>query len=185
MAGIGAVARNVLVHYRASGLDFPPDRLAEIDNRWVERILDAVRFDGPLGTPCPPEQRVVGCCRDFTLFTVAALRAHGVPARSRVGFADYLEEGFHVDHVVTEWHDGARWIATDTQLDPAAGHPVDVTDVPLGPGGAAHGGAGVARLPARRGRPSDVRGRRRRADPWPADDPELCAAGGAALGPVG
>ncbi|BAL92031.1 hypothetical protein AMIS_68110 [Actinoplanes missouriensis 431] len=135
VAGIGAVARNVLVHYRASGLDFPPDRLAEIDNRWVERILDTVRFDGPLGTPCPAEQRVVGCCRDFTLFTVAALRAHGVPARSRVGFADYLEEGFHVDHVVTEWHDGSRWVATDTQLNPAAGYPVDVADVPLGPGG--------------------------------------------------
>ncbi|BBH64155.1 hypothetical protein ACTI_08400 [Actinoplanes sp. OR16] len=135
VAGIAAVVRNVLTHYRASGIDFPPDRLAEIDNRWVERILDAFPFDGPLTTPCPPEQRVVGCCRDFTLLTVAALRAHGIPARSRVGFADYFEPGFHVDHVVVEWHDGARWIATDPQLDPAAGYPVDVTDVPLGPGG--------------------------------------------------
>ncbi|MEU4688049.1 transglutaminase-like domain-containing protein [Actinoplanes sp. NPDC023714] len=135
VAEICAVVRNLVVHYRASGIDFPPARLAEIDNRWVSRILDALPFDGPLDTPCPPEQRVVGCCRDFTLVTVAALRARGIPARSRVGFADYFEPGFHVDHVVVEWHDGTRWIATDAQLDPAGGHPVDVADVPLGPGG--------------------------------------------------
>jgi hypothetical protein len=134
-AGISAVVRNVVVHYRASGIDFPPARLAEIDNRWVSRILDAFPFDGPLSTPCPAEQRVVGCCRDFTLVTVAALRAAGVPARSRVGFADYFDPGFHVDHVIAEWHDGSRWVATDPQLDPAAGFPVDVADVPLGPGG--------------------------------------------------
>ncbi|WP_433826733.1 hypothetical protein ACQP2E_32165 [Actinoplanes sp. CA-015351] len=67
VAGIGAVVRNVLVHYRASGLDFPPDRLAEIDNRWVSRILDSFPFDGPLATPCPEQDRVVGCCRDYTL----------------------------------------------------------------------------------------------------------------------
>ncbi|WP_433826732.1 hypothetical protein ACQP2E_32160 [Actinoplanes sp. CA-015351] len=58
--------------------------------------------------------------------SVAALRAHGVPARSRIGFADYFDEGSHGDHVIVEWFDGSRWVATDTQLDPSAGFPVDV-----------------------------------------------------------
>lgn len=117
--GIGEVVRNLTVHYRASGLEFPPDRLAEIDSRWVDRMLDADRrrHDTPLAEPRRPEQRVVGCCRDFTLLTVAALRHKGVPARSRVGFADYLDPAFHPDHVITEYWDGARWTATDTQLD--------------------------------------------------------------------
>lgn len=137
VAGIAAVVRNLVVHYRASGLEFPPARLAEIDSRWVDRMLDAdaSRFPQPLDVPRPVEQRIVGCCRDFTLLTVAALRAKGIPARSRVGFADYLEPDFHGDHVVAEYHDGRRWIAVDAQMDPAAGFPVDVEHVPLGPGG--------------------------------------------------
>jgi hypothetical protein len=135
VAGIGAAVRNLVVHYRASGLDFPPDRLAEIDSRWVETMLDTLPPGVPLDEPRPADQRIVGCCRDFTLLTVAALRAGGVPARSRGGVADYFHPGFHCDHVITEYHDGSRWIATDTQLDPAAGFPVDAADVPLGPGG--------------------------------------------------
>jgi hypothetical protein len=129
VAGIGAVVRNIYVHYRASGIDFPPDRLAEVDNRTVERILatDRSRTAAPLADPRAPADRVAGCCRDATLLTVAALRAKGIPARSRVGFADYLMPGFHCDHVVTEVFDGGRWIATDTGVDRA--------EVPLGPGG--------------------------------------------------
>lgn len=116
---IGEVIRNLVVHYRASGIDFPPDRLAEIDSRWADRLLDADRrrFDTPLTEPRPPEQRIVGCCRDFTLLSVAALRHKGIPARSRIGFADYLDPHWHHDHVVTEYWDGARWVADDTQID--------------------------------------------------------------------
>ena len=136
-AGIAAVVRNLVVHYWASGIELPPHRLVEIDSRWVDRMLDAdaSRFGEPLDVPRPAEERIVGCCRDFTLLTVSALRAKGIPARSRVGFADYLEPGFHSDHVVTEYHDGSRWIALDAQMDPAGDFGVDVTDLPLGPGG--------------------------------------------------
>ncbi|WP_433296539.1 transglutaminase domain-containing protein [Actinoplanes sp. CA-030573] len=127
--GIGEVIRNLVVHYRAAGIDFPPDRLAEIDSRWADRLLDADRrrFDTPLAEPRPPERRIVGCCRDFTLLTVAALRHNGIPARSRIGFADYLDPHWHYDHVITEYWDGARWVADDTQ--------VDATDLRLTPGG--------------------------------------------------
>jgi hypothetical protein len=117
--GIGAVIRNLVVHYRASGIDFPPDRLAEVDSRWADRLLDADRrrFDTPLAEPRAPEDRIVGCCRDFTLLTVAALRHKGIPARSRIGFADYFEPDWHYDHVITEYWDGARWVGMDTQVD--------------------------------------------------------------------
>ena len=126
--GIGEVIRNLVVHYRASGIDFPPDRLAEIDSRWADRLLDADRrrFDTPLAEPRAPEQRVVGCCRDFTLLTVAALRHKGIPARSRIGFADYLDPSWHYDHVITEYRDGDRWVTMDSQVDKW---------VPLAPGG--------------------------------------------------
>ena len=129
---LAAVVRNVLVHYRAAGIVFEGERLAEIDNRWVDRILaaDQGRFPVPLEVPRPVGSRVVGCCRDFTLLTVAALRQRGVPARSRVGFASYLVPGFHCDHVVAEFWDGERWVWVDAQLDPARGWGFDPADVP-------------------------------------------------------
>lgn len=136
VADLAAMARNVLVHYRASGIPFPPERLTEIDSRWVERLLavDRSRFDTPLDAPRPEADRVAGCCRDFTLLTVSALRAHGVPARSRVGFAAYFVPGWHHDHVITEYWDGERWVCADTQLDPAWSWPFDPLDMPFGEG---------------------------------------------------
>jgi len=118
---LAAVVRNVIVHYFGAGLTFTGERLAEIDNRWVERILDTDqrRHAAPLSAPRPQVERVAGCCRDFTLLTVAALRHKGVPARSRIGFAGYFQPGFHVDHVVVEYWDGRRWVYLDAQLDPA------------------------------------------------------------------
>ncbi|BCJ42228.1 hypothetical protein GCM10010168_87740 [Actinoplanes ianthinogenes] len=129
-AAIGAVVRNLHVHYRGSGIDFPPERLTDIDTRWVSRMLDLdeERFGGaPLDAPRPVEQRLVGCCRDAALLAVAALRAHRIPARTRVGFAGYLIPDYHVDHVVTEYHDGTRWIAMDVQPD--------LPEITLGPAG--------------------------------------------------
>ena len=128
---LAAVVRNVIVHYWASGLTFPEQRLAEIDNRWVERILaaDQGRQPVPLTVPRADTERVAGCCRDFTLLTVAALRHQGVPARSRVGFAGYLGPDFHYDHVVVDYWNGERWVYLDAMLDPAD-WPFDPGDLP-------------------------------------------------------
>ena len=131
VGGVAAVVRNLVVHYRASGLPFPAERLTEIDNRWVDRILatDQGRHPLPLAGPRAQEQRVAGCCRDYTLLTVAALRHKGVPARSRVGFAGYLAPGFHYDHVVVDYWNGERWVYLDAMLDPA-NWPFDPGDLP-------------------------------------------------------
>lgn len=130
--GIGEVVRNLIVHYR-SGVELSAERTDEINLRWVDAILacDQDRHRKPLAEPRPAEDRVAGCCRDFALLTVSALRHHGIPARTRIGFADYFIPGFHVDHVVTEYWNGQRWIRTDTQLAPA-GRDFDPRDLPSG-----------------------------------------------------
>lgn len=118
---IAAVVRNLLYHYRADGIEVPLERRGDIDSRWVSRILalDAERHPEPLDAPRERAERVAGCCRDYTLLAVSALRQRGVPARSRVGFAGYLDPGYHHDHVVLEFHDGERWVRADAELDPA------------------------------------------------------------------
>lgn len=109
-----ALARNVIGHYRAELPDLPVERRGEIDSRWLETILDvdAARHPDPLDRPRPLPERVAGCCRDHTLLVLGALRQLGIPARSRVGFADYFTPGFSHDHVVVQyWADGGwRWV---------------------------------------------------------------------------
>ncbi|MCU1394088.1 MAG: hypothetical protein JWM34_2516 [Ilumatobacteraceae bacterium] len=82
-AELSAVARNVIVHYRASGQTLPDATRGEINSRWIEVLLaaDQSRHPEPLSAPREITDRVQGCCRDHTLFCVAALREHGVPAR--------------------------------------------------------------------------------------------------------
>ncbi|MEV5986507.1 transglutaminase-like domain-containing protein [Streptomyces sp. NPDC052051] len=60
----------------------------------------------------------VGVCRDFALLHCSFLRHVGVPARLRSGFADYVgSDGFHGDHVVTEYWDAERgWLLADPQM---------------------------------------------------------------------
>jgi Transglutaminase-like superfamily len=129
---IAAAVRNVIVHYRAGGYTPTGEHLYEIDNRWVSRILDVdqARHPTPLTAPREIEGRVAGCCRDFTLLTVAGLREHGIRARSRIGFGGYLAPGWHYDHVVVEVFDGDRSRLWDAQLEPGPDWTVDVTDVP-------------------------------------------------------
>src|SRR5699024_5127739 len=68
---------------------------------------------------------------------VSLLRHHGIPARSRVGFAAYFFAEWNVDHVVAEVWDVAedRWRLIDPELhaghvDPTDGLPVDPLDLP-------------------------------------------------------
>lgn len=116
---LATVARNVIVHYRASGYELPVETRNDINARWLEDMLaaDQSRHGTQLDKPRDPPRRVQGCCRDHTLFCVGALRSHGIPARSRVGFAGYFVDGWHHDHVVVEaWRQG-RWFRFDSEID--------------------------------------------------------------------
>ncbi|HEY7323534.1 MAG TPA: transglutaminase domain-containing protein [Streptosporangiaceae bacterium] len=135
-------ARQLVFHYRAGG-DFAangvaPERVTEIDTRYAEDMLARIfeLSDRPLTAERVARQRLVGCCRDFTVLFLAIARAHDVPARARVGFATYFVPGFFIDHVVAEVWDSAvqRWRLVDAELaddhvDPANGRRVDPEDL--------------------------------------------------------
>lgn len=124
--------QGLIVHYRASGIDFPPERLAEIDSRNIRTILQTLGRDPrPLSQPREPTQCFVGCCRDYALLFVAAMREQGIPARSRVGFAPYLNPNFNLDHAVAEYWNGQRWVAVDPEM-PTDAFSFDVQDIPKG-----------------------------------------------------
>ena len=143
LSAIRKAARQQVFHYRAGG-DYAengiePGRITEIDTRYAERMLArlAELADQPLAKDRAPGQRIVGCCRDFTVLFLAIARQHGIPARARVGFAGYFEPGWWLDHVVAEvWDAGQRrWRLVDPELgddhtDPTDGAPVDPEDIP-------------------------------------------------------
>lgn len=134
---ITPVIRNLTAHYRAEAEHLPAATAQDVDLRWVDAMLavDQDRHPGlPLDAPREIGARLQGCCRDRALLAVAVLRQHGVPARSRVGFADYFEPGWHHDHVVAEMHDGRRWRRFDPALGPGYEHLPDPTDLAVGRG---------------------------------------------------
>ncbi|WP_024800449.1 transglutaminase-like domain-containing protein [Nocardia sp. BMG51109] len=151
IAEIRRVVSGLVVHYRADKpleQGVPAERMREIDTRYAETMLGrlAELADGPLSKPRSTTQRLVGCCRDFTVLYVSALRAHGIPARARVGFATYFVADYAVDHEVAEvWDaDQERWRLIDAQID--EGHagpdgtrvdPLDLTLDQFVPAGAA------------------------------------------------
>jgi hypothetical protein len=132
---VSAAARNLVVHYRAFAHELPEHSRDDISLRWMEAILgaDQSRHGAPLTNDRQIDQRVQGCCRDHSLVAVAALRHHGLPARSRVGFASYFSPTWHHDHVIVEtWLDG-RWRRFDPEIESPRPGLEDPSDVPHGP----------------------------------------------------
>ncbi len=106
----------------------------------VETRLD--QFCDPSGaldlSSRPPDSRMIGTCRDYALLMTGLLRAQGVPARVRCGFAAYLTAGRYDDHWICEaWSvDDRRWQRIDAQLDgrhrSALSIRFDQSDLPAG-----------------------------------------------------
>jgi len=106
---------------------------------YMEDLLDkALELDNSsLAIPRHPRDRVIACCREFATLMCALLRAKGIPARSRCGFAVYFGwNGKYEDHWICEYWNGTRWVMADPQLDPfqlssvinwslSAGHDMD------------------------------------------------------------
>jgi Transglutaminase-like superfamily len=138
VAGLCRVVQGLVVHYRLGHLfdyKIPEERLPEIDSRYAEAMLARIAEldDRPLTEERPPERRLVGCCRDFTVLFLTMARHLGNPVRARVGFANYFAPGYNVDHEVAEvWNaEELRWRLVDPQIDePPLGPSLDTTDVP-------------------------------------------------------
>jgi hypothetical protein len=103
------------------GVKLAEDRQAEVQIRPVRAKLDRLfAIDPrPLDEARPPELRLVGNCRDFSLLLAAFLKEQGIAARARCGFGTYFIPNHYEDHGMTEyWHTGeARWVQVDAQLD--------------------------------------------------------------------
>lgn len=137
---LSVIARNLIVHYRSVGLDLPANTAGDINLRWIERLLatDQERHGKPLADPREEAARLQGCCRDHSLFCVAALRSHGVPARTRIGYAGYFHDDWFADHVVVEAWLGDRWRRFDPEIGPgfaALPEPMDMPTAELGSSG--------------------------------------------------
>ena len=125
---LARISRDLLIHRMEGDLfghTHPADRLHnDAETRYIDDILRLLvtRNNAPLHVRREAEDRFVGTCRDFSLLLCSFLRQAGIPARIRSGFADYFgSDGFHCDHVVTEYWDEERgWLFADSQLaDPA------------------------------------------------------------------
>jgi len=116
--------QGVMVHIfwaGSYGLTLTDERQAEVQLRRVDvQLARIVELDDrPLTEARPPERRLVGNCRDFSVMLTAILRHQGVPARARCGFGTYFIPGHYEDHWVCEYWDAAqsRWVLVDAQLD--------------------------------------------------------------------
>jgi Transglutaminase-like superfamily len=103
------------------GFEPPENRLSEIHLRPIaERLARIMELDDqPLHIARKPERRALQRCNSFALMLVTMLRAKGVPARSRCGFAAYFNPPNFEDHWVCEYWDAQdrRWRLADPQID--------------------------------------------------------------------
>ncbi len=140
-AAIREVVTHLVFHYRSGGdlaqHGIAPERLAEVDLRSARAMLDRLCADGAgLSADRPASERVVGGCRDFAVLFLAIARHHQIPARARVGFATYFQQGWLLDHVVVELFDVevGRWRLVEPQIGddfvPVDGERFDPLDVP-------------------------------------------------------
>lgn len=118
------VVQGLIVHdmwVEFYGESYNPDHEYPQKTAYMEDLLDkALEIDSSnLAIPRHPRNRVIACCREFATLMCAFLRAKGIPARSRCGFAVYFGwGGKYEDHWICEYWDGSRWVMADPQLDP-------------------------------------------------------------------
>jgi hypothetical protein len=138
-AALADTLEGFIIHHavaRSRGFEVPPEAENDRNLRRVSRLLDvAVRRDArPLIRHRALADSLCGTCHDFALLASSVLREHGIPARLRVGFANYFQAGRWEDHWVCEHRSHGRWTILDAQLGPRARTGLriafDVADVP-------------------------------------------------------
>ena len=115
---LAQIVRGLILHEGSvalHGLTLPPERMADRGRVGAAAILEGVLgLDaGPLQVERPVERRMVGYCYHFAVLHCAFLRAKGVPARARCGFAAYFRDGYWIDHWVVEHWSGEEWTLND------------------------------------------------------------------------
>ena len=103
------------------GIEYKKENEYPQKTAYMQDLLDkALELDSSnLAITRAPDKRVIACCREFATLMCAFLRAKGIPARSRPGFAVYFGwSGNYEDHWICEYWNGSRWVMMDPQLDP-------------------------------------------------------------------
>lgn len=97
---------------------YPTSGFAENQLRPVDGLLGALLAldPTPLTVAREPERRVIGTCRHFAVLSCALLRYRGIAARARCGFATYFQPRQGLDHWITEYRHGGRWVRIDTEI---------------------------------------------------------------------
>ncbi|WP_424630539.1 transglutaminase domain-containing protein [Bradyrhizobium sp. SYSU BS000235] len=133
-----ALEEFVIHHAVARQIGFPVPAYAE-DDRSLRRsalLLDTLlqRDARPLSIHRDLPDYLYVTCRDFALLAITALRAQGIPARLRAGFASYFAKGHWEDHYICEYRRDGQWAVLDAQLGRRARDgmrvPFDVANVP-------------------------------------------------------
>ncbi|QLF69930.1 transglutaminase domain-containing protein [Peteryoungia desertarenae] len=120
-----AFVQNLLIYDVAAkpfyGIDLNDDRAQDIHIRQVDQILQRLTEIGSpqLLSERQPQHRMAARCGTFALLLLALLRHHGIPARSRAGFADYFSSATFEDHWVVEYWDAdcKTWRYADPMFD--------------------------------------------------------------------
>jgi len=117
-----AIIQGQLMHRMAAehlGVTLTRESRGEQHLRTMQQRLERIKSldPGPLTQERTPKERQIGLCRDFAVFLTSLLRHKGIPARVRVGFAEYLRPDsiYKIDHWITEYWDQAssRWVLVD------------------------------------------------------------------------
>ncbi len=100
--------------------DLVLERSEEIKTRHIRRSLEALLAldDRPLNVARDESRRLIVDCRHFATLLCAVLRQRGILARSRWGFATYLEKTHYQNHCLCEYWSAkeGRWVLEDPDL---------------------------------------------------------------------
>ena len=115
------ITQNILIHVwkvRKYNPEWLTGRTDEYELRAIADLLTAARQRNfaDLIVTRPKHERLIVDCRHFATLLCALLRAQGVPARVRCGFATYLEDTHYQDHWLCEYWNGQRWMLEDPDL---------------------------------------------------------------------
>lgn len=121
LAGLHQIVQNVYIHVwkvRKYNPEWLKGRTHEYESRSVAKSLELIMGHDkrPLTEARPKSEKLIIDCRHFAVLLTSMLRHQGIPARTRCGFATYLEKSHYQDHWVTEYWNGERWVMEDSDL---------------------------------------------------------------------